>query len=176
MVCPAVQAVHSASCPATDQRGFVRPNSSDSSDPRCDIGAVEFGASAQDMVNSLVTFVPLPATFSTSTDATTTTAACGPGFAGTFFFQARMTNKSGSPPLAALKASVVTLSNTNLLQTADGGPGGVGAQQTLPQAGEFSDGALAADETLDVPFVVCLTTLDRFLFFVNVLGLEGKYE
>jgi hypothetical protein len=163
---PAVDAVTSGGCPAIDQRGFVRDVGN------CDVGAVEFGASAPPVINSRVTFVPLPDTFSTSTDAAATAAACGPGFVGTFFFQARMTNKSDSPPLAALKASVVMLSNNNLLQTADGGPGGVGAQQTLPQAEDFSDGSLAADGTVDVPFVVCLTNLNSFQLFVNVLGLE----
>jgi hypothetical protein len=142
----------------------------------CDVGAVEDGASAPPIVNSQVTFVPLPATFSTNTDQTKTDAACGSGFARTFFFQARVTKKPGATSLAALKAAVVTLSNSNQLETADGkvpgvANGGVGAQQTLPQAGAFSDEALSAGETLDVPFVICLTNLNSFTFFVNVLGL-----
>jgi hypothetical protein len=69
---------------------------------------------------------------------------------------------------------VVTLSNANQLGTADGGNGGVGARQTLPQVGAFSYETLSALETLDVPFVVCLTNLNSFSFFVNVLALSSS--
>ena len=160
-----------SACPATDQRGFVLPAGN------CDVGAVQDGASAPPLVNSQVTFVTLPATFSTSTDSAKTLAACGTGFAGTFFFRARLTNKTGGvASLAALKAQVRVLSNGNQLETADGklpgeATGGANAQQTLPQAGAFSDEVLGDGETLDVPFMICLKNLNSFSFFVNVLGL-----
>jgi len=44
--------------------------------------------------------------------------------------------------------------------------------QTLPQWQQFSDGTLSPTETVDVPFTLCLQTLGRFRFTVNVLGLE----
>jgi hypothetical protein len=70
------------------------------------------------------------------------------------------------------KAAVVTLSDGKL-QTADGGNGGVGAQQTLPQAGAFSDEALIAGETLDVPFMICLKNLNSFSLLRQSLGAVG---
>jgi hypothetical protein len=161
---PAVDAVAAGSCPATDQRGLVRPSGA-----ACDIGAVESGAQAPPVVNGQVSFVALPATFSTTTDAT----GCPPGAqVGKFFFQALLTNQSGNPPLGALKDQVVELTNGNLVQTADGGPAGVESSQTLPEVEDLSDGALEATGTVTVPFVICLQDLNPFRFTVDVLGLE----
>jgi hypothetical protein len=160
---PALDAVTAGSCPATDQRGFVRP-----SGVGCDVGAVESGASPPPVVSSPMSFVVLPETFSTTTDPT----GCPGGFAGKFSFQAQLTNLDGSLALLALKEAVVSLSNGNLLQTADGGLGGVGGQQTLPQVGPFSDGVLEPMGTVVVPIVICLQNLDQFLFEVDVLGLN----
>jgi hypothetical protein len=44
---PAIDAIPIALCPNTDQRGFARPDSEDSTsaNPACDVGAFEFGAS-----------------------------------------------------------------------------------------------------------------------------------
>jgi hypothetical protein len=55
------------------------------------------------------------------------------------------------------------LSNGDLLQNADGGPGGVGATLSV-------NGSLAKNAFVDVPFVICLTTTAQFQFFVYVLG------
>jgi hypothetical protein len=159
---PAVDAVV-GSCPATDQRGFVRP-----SGVACDIGAVELGAQAPPVVTSQVSFVPLPDTFSTTTDAT----GCPGGFAGRFFFQAQLTNLGGSPPLAALKDVVAELTNGNLVQTADGGPAGVGSLQTVPEVEDLSDRVLEPTGTVTVPFVICLQSLNAFRFLVDVQGQE----
>jgi hypothetical protein len=115
-----------------------------------------------------MSFVVLPETFSTTMDPT----GCPVGFAGKFSFQAQLTNLDGSLSLLALKEAVVSLSNGNLLQTADGEPGGVEALQTLPQVGAFSDGVLDPTGTVVVPMVICLQNLDQFLFEVDVLGLE----
>jgi len=82
-----------------------------------------------------------------------------------------LTNNTGQPSLAPLKHQVVTLTNGNKLLTADGGLAGVGALQTMPQSGQFSDGVLSAAETLDVPLVICLTNMNSFPLSVNVLGL-----
>jgi hypothetical protein len=160
---PAVAAVPAASCPATDQRGLVRPTGEN-----CDIGAVELNAAAPPVVNSQVSFVAQSTTFSTTTDTT----GCPGGVVGKFFFQATLTNLAGNPPLAALKDEVVELTNSNQVLTADGGAAGVGSMQTLPQVGNFSDGELEAGGTVQVPFVICLQNLNPFRFTVNVLGLQ----
>ena len=166
---PVVDAVTAGICPPADQRGFVRPVDGDTvNGPACDTGAVELGASPPLVVNSRVSFVALPATFSTTTDTT----GCPSGFAGKFFFQAVLTNLDGSLPLAALKDQVVELANGNLVQTADGGSAGVGSLQTLPEVGDFSDGVLEATGTLQVPFTICLQTLNPFRFTVDALGIE----
>jgi hypothetical protein len=160
---PGSPALDVAGCPATDQRGFVRPSGA-----ACDIGAVEAGASPPPVVNSQLSFVALPETFSTSTDAT----GCPGGFAGRFFFQAMLTNLDGSPPLAALKDQVAELSNGNLVQTADGGLAGVESLQTLPEVGGLSDGVLEPTGTVTVPFVICLQSVAPFRFTVDLLGVE----
>jgi hypothetical protein len=158
---PAIDAGNDAACPATDQLGQSRVG-------RCDIGAIEFEGALQN-VNDLVTFTPLPSTFQTTAD----TAGCPAGFAGTFHFTARLTAKPGSPALTDLRVQVQTLTNGNLLQNADGGPGGVGATVTVPQADAFVDGLLRPDEAVDVPFVVCLQQISPFRFLVDVLGIAS---
>jgi hypothetical protein len=160
---PALDAVTAGSCPPADQRGFVRPSGAN-----CDVGAVESGASLPPVVSSPLDFVPLPETFSTTTDTT----GCPGGVAGKFFFQAQLTNQDGGVFLLALKQSVLSLSNGNLLQTADGGAGGVGGQQTLPQVGDFSDGTLEPAGAVVVPMAICLQTIDPFQFTVDVLGVQ----
>src|SRR5262249_31356906 len=49
--------------------------------------------------------------------------------------------------------------------------GGAGAVMEIPQVGQYADGLLSANEAVDVPFVVCLKTLQSFQFFVNVFGV-----
>ena len=68
------------------------------------------------VVNARVAFVPLPATFRTTSDAT----GCPSGFAGTFRFRARLTPRPTSPPLTRLAVVVTTLTRSNLLQNAEG--------------------------------------------------------
>ena len=75
---------------------------------------------------------------------------------------------ASSPALASLQAQVQTLTNGNLLQNADDGPGGVATTLTVPRAGDYSDGALGAGEQVDVPFVICLRDLSPFQFFVEM--------
>jgi hypothetical protein len=118
------------------------------------------------MVNNLVTFDPVPSTFTFTPDST----GCPEGFVGKFSFEARMTNTSEST-LTALVVEVTTLTNGNLLQNADGGPGSVGAQLTVPQQDGFTDGLLSPDEFVDVPFIICLTQRRSFTFVVDVFGI-----
>jgi len=120
------------------------------------------------VVNELVTFIPIESSFNTSPSS----SSCPSGFAGEFNFSARLANDSSSSLVSNLVANVTTLTNGNLLQNADGGPGGVGNTSTIPRAGNFSDGELSAGEFVDVPFSICLKSLESFNFFVDVHVLE----
>ena len=119
------------------------------------------------VVNALVTFVPLPATFQTTRDPT----GCPAGFVGTFRFRAQLTAKPTSPPLAALVVAVTTLTNGNLVQNAEGGPGGVGARVPVPRQAGFADGVLHPGESVEVPLVICLTRIAPFTLLVDVRGV-----
>jgi hypothetical protein len=92
-------------------------------------------------------------------------------FVGLFSFEARLTNVS-ERSLSKLVVAVTTLTNANLLQNADGGPGGVGARLTVPQQDDFTDGLLSPNEFVDVPFILCLTQRRPFTFVVDILGEE----
>ena len=121
------------------------------------------------LINDLVSFQPLSSTFQTTSD----TSGCPANFVAKFNFDARLTNKSSSVSLAKLAAKVATLTNGNLLQNADAGPGGIAATLTVPKIGSFSDGLLSPEEFLDVPFSICLKDTNPFDFFVDVLGLRA---
>jgi hypothetical protein len=122
---------------------------------------------AVNVVNDLVSFEPIPSTFQFTPDP----AGCPVVFVGTFSFEARLSNTSENS-LTALVVVVTTLTNGNLLQNADGGPGGVGAQLTVPQQDGFADGVLNAEEFVDVPFVICLTAQAPFTYVVDVFGVS----
>jgi hypothetical protein len=117
------------------------------------------------VVNDLVTFEPIPSSFAFTPDPT----GCPTEFIGTFSFDARLSNIS-ERSLTDLVVVVTTLTNGNLLQNADGGPGGVGARLTVPRQDGFADGRLTPDEFVDVPFIICLTTQEPFRLVVDVLG------
>jgi hypothetical protein len=116
------------------------------------------------VVNDLVTFDPIQSSFTFTPDPT----GCPAGFVGTFSFEARLTNSS-KRSLSDLVVAVITLTNGNLLQNADGGLGGVGARLTVPQQDGFTDGMLSPDEFVDVSFIICLTEREPFTFVVDVL-------
>jgi hypothetical protein len=92
-------------------------------------------------------------------------------FVGTFSFEARLTNTSASS-LSHLVVEVTELTHGNLLQNANGGPGGVGAHLTVPEQDGLTDGILSPNEFVDVPFLICLTKREPFTFLVDVLGVE----
>jgi uncharacterized delta-60 repeat protein len=117
-------------------------------------------------LNELVAFEPIPATFHFTPDPT----GCPEGFVGIFRFEARLTNTS-EDSLSALVVAVVALTHGNLLQNADGGPGGVGARLTVPPQDGFSDGVLSPNEFVDVPFLICITQRRLFTFVVDVFGV-----
>jgi len=124
----------------------------------------------EENVNNFVSFNPNPATFQSTLDTT----GCPASFAGKFSFDATLMNISSSSALTALKAQVAVLSGDNLLQNADGGPGGVGSRLTVPNTGGFSDGKLDPGESVDVPFIICLKQFDPFDFFVDVFGVVSS--
>jgi len=97
------------------------------------------------------------------------TAGCPQGFAGTFSFDARLSN-TGPTPLDALVARVAQLNNQNLLGNADGGASGVGGRLTIPANGAYSDGVLSPSESVEVSFSICLRAVQPFDFFVDVLA------
>jgi hypothetical protein len=116
-------------------------------------------------VNALVAFDRLEDTFQTATDP----RGCPAGFAGTFRFEARLTNISPQV-LADLEVEVTSLTGGNLLQNAEGGPAGVGARLIVPQEDGFADGLLIPGEAVDVPFVICLQAIAPFDLSVDMLG------
>jgi len=129
-------------------------------------------------VNANVTFTPVSSTYQT----TTSTTGCPAGFSGKFTFTAVLTNKADSPAMPDLTVRVTNLSNLTL-----SGPrpadsvlldpqtgevlGGQGAEMTVPQVGQYADGLLSPGESVDVPFVLCEKTFERFQLFVDVFGV-----
>ena len=117
------------------------------------------------VVNNLVRF-PITGTPQYIAD----TAGCPSGFAGKYSFSARLSNNS-SKLLEGLAVKVTSLTNGNLLQNADSGPGGVGSVMTVPGVKGYSDSILSYSEVVDVPFRLCLKQRVPFQFFVDVLGI-----
>jgi len=117
------------------------------------------------IVNYFVTFEPIGSTYRSTYDTT----GCTEGFVGKFSFDARLTNTSDSS-LTDLVVKVAELTNENLMQNADGGPGGVGSQLTVSMENGYSDGELGPEESIIVPFTICLKEFSSFRFFVDVLG------
>jgi Tol biopolymer transport system component len=120
-------------------------------------------------VDSLVTFTPLPSTYRTVSNTT----GCPAGFVGKFTFTAQLTNKPTGPGMPGLDVLVQTLTNGNVLLDPQTNTvlGGQGSVMEIPQVGQYADGLLSADETVEVPFVVCLKTRQSFQFFVDVFGV-----
>ena len=133
-----------------------------------DIVLGEAPAPGQEIINDLVAFKPIRSTYQTTSDTT----GCGDGFVGQFSFDATLKNKSNSPPLTDLVVEVVELTNNNVLQNADGVPVGVGARLTVPNIGDYADGVLSPGESVDVPFIICLTESKSFGFVADVLGIK----
>ena len=120
-------------------------------------------------VNSNVTFTPLASTYRTSTNTT----GCPPGFVGKFTFTALLTNKPDSPAMPGVTVRVQTLTNGNVLLDPQTNAvlGGEGAEMVVPKACQYADGLLSPGESVEVPFVLCLKTVQPFQFFVNMFGV-----
>jgi hypothetical protein len=116
-----------------------------------------------------VTFTPLSSTYRTLSD----TGGCPTGFVGKFTFTARLTNQPSSPAMPGVNISVRKLTNGNVLLDPHTRCvlGGVGAVVQVPKSGQYMDGLLSAGERADVPFVICLKTLQPFQFLADVFGV-----
>lgn len=118
------------------------------------------------LVNGDVTFEPNSRTYQTMFDTDGCTRGEEPEFySGKFRFDATLYNRSNYT-LSDLLIEVAELSNGNVLQNADGGPGGVKARLTITE----KDGWLKPGESVDVKFVLCLREIKPFRFFVDVRG------
>jgi hypothetical protein len=111
-------------------------------------------------INDLVLF--FPANFETIRN----TEQCPAGFVGKFQFDGDLIANAGSnQDFSDIVLKVNTLTNGNLLLDTDQGPGGVGATVTYP-----SEPKLLYGHSIPNRFVLCLRTLDRFEFTVDVYG------
>ena len=117
------------------------------------------------LMNPFISFSPISSTF----QYTPVNGECPDDCVGRFAFEARLTNTKGSP-MYFLTAHVAALTNGNLLENADGGPGGEGSQLTVSLRDGYSDGELGPEESIIVPFTICLKEFSSFRFFVDVLG------
>ena len=148
---------------AADQRGFTRPSGAG-----CDIGAFEVQPFDLQIVNG-----NLGAALDENSFMTNRSPAAGSaceGFAGEFLFTAAFTNTTDNINLSGLVVDVEELSNNNILGNANV-PGGAGAIMDIQLTGQYADGVLGPNETVNVDFVVCLSEVRPFDFFVNILGI-----
>ena len=107
-------------------------------DEDCDGTDIE---SKQVIVNNLVTFEPISSTYNTSSDTT----GYPEEFVGKFSFEARLEN-TGSSTISCIEIEVMTLTNGNMLQNADGGPGEEGSRLQVQREGDYLDGKLSPGE------------------------------
>ncbi len=123
-------------------------------------------------VNSEVMFTPLTSTYRT----TNSTTGCPAGFAGKFTFTALLTNKTGSPAMPGVVVHVLTLTNGNVLLDPQTNAilGGEGAEMAVPKVEQYADGLLSPNESVNVPFVLCLKAFQPFQFFVDVFGIVTR--
>ena len=126
---------------------------------------------APENLNDLVSLSPDPSSFNTTGDA----SGCPDGFVGTFSFSATLRN-GGSRSLSHLIIRTNELTNGNLLQNANYGPGGAGASLAVPASGSFADRLLSPHESVDVAFSICLQKMAGFNFFVDVLGNQAESD
>ena len=135
------------------------------------------------IVNNMVKFTKVEGSGYTIhfTDKPPCDYGCPDGYAGLFWFQAVLENKSNTL-LADLTVKVHTLTNENLLVLARGSSlpddfvgaetGGEGALWTLP-ASAYYDGRILYQGPSKVAlprFGICLKEIKRFDFYVDVLG------
>ncbi len=118
------------------------------------------------LINDLVDFQPDPSTYSTENNA----IGCPDGYVGKFNFMAVLDNTS-SKELSNLQIEVNELSNNNVLLTTEGFVR-QGERFNVPKRDGFVDGLLGPSESVDVPFIVCLTEIKKFRFFVDVFGSQ----
>ena len=90
---------------------------------------------------------------------------CDGAYAGTFTITAKFTNTSAYT-LSDLLLTVQSLTGGNVLCNADGGPGGVGSQLSIPVE------VLGPGEAFIIELPIGLQSFSPFQFLVNVLGVQ----
>ncbi|MDR4497104.1 MAG: hypothetical protein MRK02_04145 [Candidatus Scalindua sp.] len=115
---------------------------------------------------SLVSFEALRPT---SPPSTTDTTDCPVEFAGKYFFDALLTNRSGLT-LSDIRIGIDELSNENLLLSTDKERLEASEWFDVPATGGYADGTLKQGESVIVPFTVCMKVWQPFRLFVNVAG------
>jgi len=123
-----------------------------------------FIATMEANLNDKVAFEPLVESFTTVSDTT----GCPPAFFAKFAFDAKLTNISQSS-LANLVTQVSLLTGNNWLENA-----GSGTRLPVPQQDGFSDALLSPQESVTVPFSICLQSARPFDLFVDLMGIESR--
>jgi uncharacterized membrane protein len=123
-----------------------------------------FIATPEENLNDMVTFEPVVESFRTVSN----TDGCPSGFVAKFTFDAKLTN-TGPSSLSSLVARVSDLTGGNWIQNA--GSGDLGARLTVPQVDGFSDGLLGPQESVTVPFSICLRNAQPFNLLVDMMGI-----
>ena len=151
-------------CEATDQLGTPRPIDGDcDGDPICDIGAIEFVPSVEN-VDTELTGTPDPSSF------TFDPAPVPEGPAGTFTFTAEFCNV-GVESLTCIRSTTTTLTGGNALVNRNTStPASVGSELSFQLTGDYADGILSPGECVEVTYVIGLAAKAPFQFFVSVLG------
>ena len=116
------------------------------------------------LLNDYVSFRPDPSSFSYSSR----TAGCQSGAVGTFRFEARLTNTS-SRTLDDLSVEILRLTRKARVLV-DDRLYRQGDSVNVPFAGDYADGRLKTEESVDMPFAVCLKSRAPFSLRVDVNG------
>lgn len=114
--------------------------------------------------DSAVTFDTLPASYLYDP---TVPGLPSYGPAGTFSFDAKLTNISSSD-LIGLKSPITTLTGGNKVNGFPESPAIVGDSVTIPLIDGYSDGILSPGESADIPWEIGLAVRAPFTIFVNV--------
>ncbi len=94
------------------------------------------------------------------------------GFVGRMDFVARLTNM-GARSFGELSVDVTLITNGNIVENADGAPGGTGSTISIaPGLAGYEDEVLGPDESTEVSFSVCLRDFDSFTLDAAVVARQ----
>ena len=101
------------------------------------------------------------------------------GYDFIFTFTALLANKDSSPPLTLLEIRVVDLTEPRQVLVGEATmvplgaqTGGAGTILIVPQRDGFADSLLSPNDTVHVPFAICLKDKAPFSFHVDVWGAD----